>query len=247
MWDSLISFASSVGEGIADAASTIGDYASDIGEWASENSGLIKAGTSIAGALIGADANADAAERVARANREATAAQIAGNDRAGQRFETLRQDTQPGMSYLRGVVTAPPGTLTPFQAQQMDEARRTTTNRLATSGLRGSGRATVAAFRGVESDLRNRFVEANRNRADTAAGTLASGYTGATNQMAGLDRANGQAAATGISNTGLTQAGSTLATGTLLGSALGDIGSAIASSNKARASRYGGNDEDEDG
>lgn len=199
---------------------------------------IIPAAASIGGALLGGKSNSDAADTVAQSNRDATAAQAAANEKASQRFEELRADTYPGMSYLHRVVGAPPTTLTPLQTQQMDEARRQTTNRLATSGLRGSGRATVAAFRGVESDLRNRFTEANQGRADAAATNLASGYTGAVRSQAGLDQATGQAAATGLTNSGLAQAGAGLATGNLYGSAIGDIGSAIAQSNKERASRY---------
>lgn len=184
--------------------------------------GALPAIASIGGAIIGSNANTEAAEIAAAANDRAIAASNA-------RYEDLKRQTQPAQTYL-STVMGQGDQLTPAQLQEMDDLRRQTTNRLATSGLRGSGRATVSALRAVESDYRNKALDANRRRADAAAGTQAGAYYSTFDDQAALDRQ-------GV-NSGLYSAGATTANASLTGSALGDIASLIASDNKGRASRY---------
>lgn len=209
---------------------------------------LIGGAAAVGGALIAADANREASDKAAQAareqaeiNRQAAAASTAaireGNSLAQQRFEQARADALPGLEYQRASI-ANAGKLTPLQAQQLDDVRRTTNNALAVSGLRGSGRAAVAAVRRSEADFTNRAIDDNRRRADAAASGLAQQSFRANEQAASVDAATGRAVGQGYvdgaraTGQGALQAGlygaeSDLATAQARGRAIGDIGTII--------------------
>ena len=191
--------------------------------------------------LIAADmsskANVKAAQIAAdAANRQAEAI-AAGNDMAQQRFQTLQDQTAPGVSHLRTVVSAPTG-LTPDQIAAQEELRRQSTNQISRSGLRGSGRATTTLIKTVDTDFVNKALAANRGRQDAAAGALATPGLASYGQQAGVDQNTGKAIGAAEMTGGLAAAGAETANAQLQGRALGDIASVIASDIKGRESRY---------
>lgn len=209
--------------------------------------GLFNPGTLIAAGLVAgatiyasnraAEANERAAEQAAQAAQARAAAEADANRQAQARFDAIQTQTAPAVSHLRDVIATPEG-LTPEQVQQREENRRITTENLARSGLRGSGRATVAAFRDIDSDFTNKAIAANRARADTAANQLAGQNFSAATRAAGIDQdtgaSRGRAIETGAFNTGQAD----IANAGLTGQALGDITSILASDLKGRRSRY---------
>ena len=87
------------------------------------------------------------------------------------KIDDLRKQAQPGMNYLRGLISQDPNQLTPEQEQVMEETRRDAVRSIS-PGLRGSGRATTAIVRNVEENSRNKFLTDNRNQSINAAGWL---------------------------------------------------------------------------
>lgn len=191
------------------------------------------AGT-VVSSKISADANRDAARRAeAGANAQAEAIRE-GNELAQDRFETLEERTAIGTRELQRLAASDPSQLTPAQLAQLEEAQRSTAIGLNASGLRGAGRATVAAFKDVEGDFRNRAVESNRTRKVDASNRLAGVNVNAIGQQAGIDRATGQAEGTAANRSGLFDAGATTANASLTGQAIGDITAIIAGEEKAK-------------
>jgi hypothetical protein len=194
----------------------------------------------VAGAVISTKGNKDAAAIAAAASDREAQAIREGNEAAQKRYDELALKTAGGTEYLRRVVAANPNNLTDAQKQEMDDTRRNTTRSLNASGLRGAGRATVAAFRGVESDTRGRMVGANRTRSDNAAQILSGQYSSAVGNSANLDASTGKAVGAGHASSGLANANATTANASVTGKALGDIAGIIASEEKERGrdSRY---------
>ncbi len=118
------------------------DVGSDVLDFAGDNLGpIIQGGATIASTLIEADANRDAAAANAKALEEQAAALEAqaqaireGNLEAAARFAEQAEQTEIGVSRLRGVI-ANAGNLTPFEEQQLDEARQQTVTAFSGSGL----------------------------------------------------------------------------------------------------------------
>lgn len=80
-------------------------------------------------------------------------------------------------AYMRSLLVADPNTLTASQTRALDEYRNDAGARLAASGLRGAGRAGVAAVNEGEAAMKAAFADQNQNRADSAAAALSSrGY-----------------------------------------------------------------------
>ncbi|WP_341893730.1 hypothetical protein [Ferrovibrio terrae] len=212
--------------------SDVGDFFSGAGGVASGILGVANVATT----LLSKNANDEAAEKVAAGHRAAADATREANAAAQRRFDTIQKATEPANSYLRGVYANPQG-LNPQQQAELNELRRTTSNRLATSGLRGSGRAQVAVQKGVESDFVNRAITSNLQRADQAAGQQSGQNMQATSQQAGLDRSTGAAesqAALGSAYAGADAGLATAETGTR---ALSDLAGYMASEVKGRRSR----------
>jgi hypothetical protein len=191
---------------------------------------------SVANTVLGNKANDKAADRVA-AGYEAQAAAIReANEQAQRRFDETQRATSGANSYLRSVY-ASPATLNPAQRAELDELRRTTANRLATSGLRGAGRAQLAVQRGVEADFINRAITDNQRRADQAAAQHSSQNLSATQSQAGLDRATGIAAGDAALGTSYADAGADLASTGNTTRAISDLAGYMASEVKGRRSR----------
>lgn len=199
-----------------------------------------------------AAANVQAAQIAAQAQARSAAAIQEGNRLAQQRFEQQQADTkamqaqiQPAVGRLQTMAAADPYAMTPQQDQEVDDTRRQTLNALAVSGLRGSGRATVAAVRRAEDNTRGRLIQQNQQRADAATTNLSGQYfslQGAGNQMAtqaaNVDASTGQAVGGTIQNQGNLQAESLLANTSLQGKAIGDIAAVTADSLKEGRRSY---------
>ena len=195
--------------------------------------------------MISSNANERAVDEARRAADARAAATREGNAAAQARYDELMGITAPGVRRLTDIAAAP-DQLTTQQVKERDELRRRTTNALATSPLRGSGRATVAAIKDVESDYTARALASNARRADDAATRLADVNFGAVGRSAGLDVASGAASGDAAFDAGIAGAASALASGRLKGQALGDITSIIASDMKGRKSRREDDDDDEE-
>lgn len=200
---------------------------------------LISGAASVTGAVIASNANERASERAAQAAQQQAEEIRRGNTLAQQRFEQNRADAEPGMAYQRQMI-GQADQLTDAQRAQLDDVRRVTGNQLALSGLRGSGRAAVAAVRRSETDFVNSAMESNRRRADQAAGSLAQQGFRANELAANTDAATGRAIGQGAMQAGLYDAESGLANAQIRGRAIGDIGTIINDTLKeGRKSNYG--------
>src|ERR1700754_3286000 len=84
-------------------------------------------------------------------------------------YGQIREQTEPGVNYLRNVIAAPQ-TLTPAQQAELANVQRRVENssQVAGSALRGSGRSFVDAMREVENDFRLKAIDQNTRRADQA-------------------------------------------------------------------------------
>lgn len=201
---------------------------------------LISGGTMLYGSKLASDANSRAAASALQGQREANAAIIQGNNLAQERFNQAQQQTAPGTTYLRSLVSADPNVLSPSQQRQLDTLRRTTGAQLAASGLRGAGRAVTKSIRDVESDYTSRAIDSNRARSDMAAGNLSGQYFNAGNNSANASVNTGNAIGQGALNTAGTVANADIATAATQGQTLGAVASIFANANKEeeRKSKY---------
>jgi len=167
-----------------------------------------------------------AATRVAQATDSQIAAEADAAAQSG--------GTGPGTAFLRTLV-ADPGSLTPAQRSQLADLRASTANQLHGSDFAGNGRTAAAVFGKVEDEFTNNALASNRQQAIGAANTLSSASTAAQGQKFTALRAGADAGITGA-NAGLkgaeANANNDIATGKLIGQAIGDIGSAATKSTK---------------
>lgn len=203
------------------------------------NANTNAANTASAAALQGAQYTADAIREGNQVIRESSQA-------AQRTLQQQREQAAPATGYLRTVM-ANPTELTPLQAQQLEDLRRSTNNTLHSTSFAGSGRTGVSLLRKTESDFRNNAIAQNQGRADSAANTMFSSGANATTGIANSQANTGAAIAAGtsaagkvsgdaIAKGGLYDAQSQIANGSLVGRAMGDITSSIA--NSQRESRY---------
>lgn len=203
---------------------------------------LIGAGTTLYGAQLEKEGRQEAARTINAATDKSTAAQLEALDQANQIIQQNRQAASPGLMRMTEIVGRG-DQLTPTQVTALDEARRTTLDALQGGSLRGSARATADTVKKVEGDMRNQFIESNRNRADNAASSLSSQYFDAGNKSASIATGTGNAISQGLMTSGNVNAQADLGVNQLQGKALGDIGAIIAgqlkdSANAKRNSSY---------
>lgn len=197
----------------------------------------------LGGTALSINANDRAADRAGAAalqGSQITANAIRDASAQAQRtLDTVRAEGAPARSYLRTVMAAP-ATLTPEQQVQLEDQRRAVNNTMRGNSFAGSGRTGAALLRKVETDFVNEALSRNRQRADNAASTMYGAGNQATNQIAGIQAntgaAAGKAEGDAVQRAGIYDAQSTVASGNLMGRALGDIGSQI--KNEQRESRY---------
>jgi hypothetical protein len=156
------------------------------------------------------------AYQASKANEAAAQNMQAANNRMIQQQQANQAQSASGLSRVQDIIRRG-SALTPYQKSQIDDARRQTVNAMSASGLRGSGRATVAAVRNVEENMKGRFMDANQQRADNAATGLSQQYFNTSNNISN-----------GLINQGNISAGQTLSNASIRGQAIGDIGAVIA-------------------
>lgn len=199
---------------------------------------IIPAVAQAGGAFLAADANRDAAEEARAAAESQAAAVREGNRLAQARYEQRRQASEPAMAYLRQVMAQDPSTLSPQQQRQFDDFMRGSNARLAASGLRGAGRAGVAAVNEGAAQYRANAFGQNQQRSDSAARTLASDFQSVDNNLAGLDRDTARATGDAAMRGGMYGANAGVANAGQLGSAIGAISTLFAREGKERDSQY---------
>lgn len=204
---------------------------------------LLPALATLGGAYISTTANTHAADVASHAVLQGAQIQAdairQGNEQAQATLQQIRSETAPGGTYLRQVI-ADPGELTPQQAAQLVDMRRSVGNTIHSSNFAGSGRTGVALLKKSETDFTNEALQQNRNRADVAAGTMFnagnSAAAGVAASQAGTGAAIGKAVGDATGKAGLYDAQAGLASGNVTGKAIGDIGALIAT--QGRESRY---------
>lgn len=223
----------------SDVADVVMDFAdSDFGS--TVISGVADIGGDVIGAKLAGDANRDAAKTVARGYEAQANAIRQGNQLAQDRFNTIIEQGQPATDYLRTVVANDPYTLTPGQQTGRETVLRDARNRLASSGLRGAGRAGVAAINEADRGYYNHSVDRNMSRSDQAANLLSGRGTNAVMAGANADLNTGVRVAGTIPGAADAQAGADVANASLKGAVIGSLGSFIAqdAKDRSRESRY---------
>ena len=222
---------------------------------------LIGAAGSIGGALLGSNANRDAADRVAQANREAAqinadaqreAAQrygeyldravaeaAAANQRAQGTLRGMASQSAPAVEYLRGVAFSNPYELTPQQQTAHADTLRQANANLARSGLRGAGRAGVATLNKADLDFRNSAYASNRSRADSANSQLFQDNRRAMYGDVDVERDTGRTRADALGAQGRAQQNALQNIGTTTAGLTRDSGQTDASAGLANANLWG--------
>lgn len=131
-----------------------------------------------------------------------------------EQFEALYDPyTETGMQalqYTTQILGMNPEEMDPGQRRAYEDFRRNAFANLARSGMRGAGRAGIAAVNEGEAELAARFYDQNRDRRDEAACTLMNqGYT-ATGQVAGNKQSVAGTKANLLYNTSTAAAGQNL-------------------------------------
>ena len=207
------------------------------------------AGATLVGTVATNQANKKAAKTANEAEQQA--AQVANEEikrgiaEGDVLYGQIREQTQPGVNYVRDIIGAPTS-LTPAQRMALDDVRRQVVNnsQVAGSALRGSGRSFVDAMRSVENDFQLKALDQNRQRADQAALEFIRPNFNAAGSQAAAHATQGQQVGNNLANatlnSGYNSANATTANAGNWGSALKDIGSAIGASQKeqTRPSKY---------
>lgn len=163
-------------------------------------------------AQVFADALNQSADRfggeiLAGAQEEAAALEGAANEYGVARDKGLKAITSAlspyaegrgtqALDYMSSLAGQDPSTLDPAQTRMRESYLRDSAARLAASGLRGAGRAGVAAVNEGDAELRARLYTENRDRATAAADNLmrtgysASSQIGSAGERAAIDSGN---------------------------------------------------------
>lgn len=119
-------------------------------------------------------------QQAVQAEQSATAAELDGIAESRRQFDAtrsdalaLREQARPAIEYITSTLSEDPSQLSPMQQRQAEEANRLTAQKIRSTSMGGSGRATTAAIRDVQADLRARFIQDNQRRSDAAATSLA--------------------------------------------------------------------------
>lgn len=244
-------------------------------------SALLMGGLGVGGALLGANANRDAASTRANAALAGAGITAQANQAAREEFRAaanrgigaINAGTADYAATVAPLLTPNPITLPAYRglttAQQigLDDVRRNSAATLAASGLRGAGRAGVAATNDAERRYVASAMDRNDNtnlsarqdaqrRADASRTGLASVYANRGNSIANTEIGVGTQIGSNLTQTGQQQAAATIsaagagadasvANAGIYGDALGAIGNIIASTAKdANRDKYGTNSRD---
>lgn len=178
-----------LGDSYANATTQAGiEYEAKLGDTVSKYGGEIQAladqlGTDFVSAAQVFQDTLDQTGQDYAAGEGAAAGQYGADRMHG--VDALRKEINPyaegrgteALDYMRTAMGADPTKLDPAQSRMREEFLRDETARLAASGLRGAGRAGIAAVNSGDADLRARLYTENRDRADQFARNIAdTGY-----------------------------------------------------------------------
>lgn len=194
---------------------------------------LVSGAATVYGASQTNKGNDKASAQLVQAQREATAAEQKALATATAQMKEQQSAASPGLLAMNEIIGRGES-LTPMQLRTLDDARRKTADSLQGGSLRGSARATSATIADVEGRMTDQFMDSNRNRADGAAGTMASQYFGAGNKIASLATDTGRSVSNGLISTGEVNAANTMGQTATNGKAIGDISALIADQFKAK-------------
>ena len=193
---------------------------------------VITGGATLLGTKMTTDANKAATSTANAGTDAATKAQLESLNRAELILKQQQTAASPGLMRMQQMVGAG-DQLTPSQITALEDARRTSLDALKGGSLRGSARATADTVRKVEGDMRNQFLESNRNRSDSAATNLSNQYFSSGNAVANNAVNAGNAVSSGLVSTAGNNANLTTTNSQIQGKAIGDIGAIIADQLKA--------------
>lgn len=186
---------------------------------------------SVGATLYGANQKSKAADQSSQAlidaQNRATQAQLDAIAQAERIYNSQQQAASPGLLAVQRIISRG-DELTPYQQDQINDARLQTLNALQGGSLRGSARATAETVRDVEGRMKNQFMESNRNRADTLAGNLSNQYFSSGNNAANANLKGGDSVSTGLLNTGIVDASNIMGQASTKGDAIGNITAVIA-------------------
>lgn len=242
--------------------SGIGDALGGVGSWLGSNADwLVPAVTTVGGALLGSDANADALKAQQNANADAQEENSDAQNKARAELAAAKQRgiraIQAGTSGYRDTINpmleadyGPTG-LTDSQGIQLEDLTRYGNASIAASGLRGAGRAGPLAV----METRRRFMAdslgTNQQRQDSARRGLAGIYADEGKSIANTEIGTGSQTASSLQGEGATNAnlavqsgqaaaGAATANGSLWSDTLGSLaGIADDALNRARTDKYG--------
>lgn len=95
-----------------------------------------------------------------------------GSENYGQQYAPYVEAGSDALGYMQGVMNQDPRQMTGNQQRMIDDFQRDSVAGLAASGLRGSGRAGVAAVNEGRAKLMADLYDQNQRRSDSAASTL---------------------------------------------------------------------------
>jgi hypothetical protein len=123
--------------------------------------------------------------------------------RAGEKFQPLADAGAEAMGLLRQTAGGDASKLTPSQQRTLDKVRRSSINNLAATGMRGAGRAGIAAVNDAEAGYRADAEDQNQRRIDQAINSLFGAGSSATGNIANLIT-GGASAGAGLRERGAT-------------------------------------------
>lgn len=201
---------------------------------------LMGAGVSAVSNYFGAQAQDQANQNAIRTIEGGTQQEVGAIQQGERTLQGVVDENAPGQAYLRQVV-AGSGDLTPEQKLQLADINRTVTNQIDSSSLAGSGRSAAALIDDASNRFRLSALDANRQLAFGAAGTLAGnanraqlGQAADQNTIGAAFGQQGMNIAKIQSGIGATDKGAITGTGSSTGAAIGNIGSIIAKQNSPR-------------
>lgn len=118
-----------------------------------------------------------------------------GADQFQGQYQPYQQAGTAALGQLQQTMAQDPGTWTPEQARLIDQYRRNAGATLAHSGLRGAGRAGIAAVNEGEAALAAKLYAQNQARSDAATDSLARYGYGSTGAVAGNIQGNANSTA----------------------------------------------------
>lgn len=242
--------------------SGIGDALSGVSDWLGGNaSWLVPAVGSVAGAVVGSNANADAlaAQNQAISDAADTNAQSADAarkelaDSKARGIAAINAGTQQYADTVAPMLTADYDGrgLTATQETQLDDLTRDGNAALAAGGLRGAGRAGPMSVMDSRGRFLNSARDSNLQRQDSArrglagiyaqqGNTIANTEIGVGSQSAGTQTAQGQTAENLALQGGQADANAGLADASLYSKTLGNLGALVNNQvETAKVDKYG--------